>query len=72
MTGPEHYQQAQFYLVQVEQGRTPDMVSLDDEGIARHLAKAQVHATLAHAAAVIDAAGPDVDTVHGWRGVSYP
>ena len=51
MTGPEHYQQAEMILTQVKNGHTPDGITIDSGNVAVFLARAQVHATLAQAAA---------------------
>lgn len=53
MTGPEHYREAEDHLA------TVDMLSHHDEARAEIVAKAQVHATLALAAATSHLIQPD-------------
>ncbi len=62
MTGPEHYQEAERILGRVQEisGRLHEWVPEESEApveISMALAKAQVHATLAHAAATALAEG---------------
>jgi hypothetical protein len=56
MTGPEHYREAQQHIEWAEQAE-------DDEHVRILLAYAQVHATLAHAAATVMAADKTGDLV---------
>lgn len=51
MTGPEHYREAERHLSGASFTNGPDGRPVDPEASAHHLAIAQVHATLAHAAA---------------------
>lgn len=51
MTGPEHYREAERHLSAAAYLREPDGLPVDPAAAAHHLAMAQVHATLAQAAA---------------------
>lgn len=51
MTGPEHYRRAEELLVELRKMRASVMKPANPESIANTLAQAQVHATLALAAA---------------------
>lgn len=51
MTGPEHYREAESHLSTASYLDRPNGRPVDPEGAAHHLAAAQVHATLALAAA---------------------
>lgn len=57
-TGPEHYEQAEDALVDAERARYAG----DDVATERHLQFAQVHATLALAAATAQAMRPKLVT----------
>lgn len=52
MNGPEHYQKAEQLLTQVQNGRAADGTPIDDINARDYLVRAQVHATLAQAAAI--------------------
>lgn len=60
MNGPEHYQKAEMFLAEAAKP-----VGMDTERYA--LAMAQVHATLALAAAAVDAGHERMDAVDGGR-----
>jgi len=73
MSGPEHYRESERLLVDVDRAR--DRSGDVAEYCRRQLAAAQVHATLALAAAtaypaVRDYYGPEGDTDRGWAGVA--
>lgn len=52
MTGPEHYKEAARLLAEAEAAeRSVGEYDIDTDGVARDIARAQVHATLAQAAA---------------------
>ena len=60
MNGPEHYREAERLLREVNREQAPNFEGtirpVHHDGLrAEMVAQAQVHATLAHAAAVIDA-----------------
>lgn len=55
MNGPEHYREAERLLTQADSDVSENWPAQTGEHKADILAAAQVHATLAHAAAVIDA-----------------
>lgn len=59
MTGPEHYRAAERILAGV---KTPDGAIVVDPGTAEVIAAAQVHATLALAAATVDRSGVEFDS----------
>lgn len=75
MTGPEHYEQAERLLVSCQLVPPSDVEqypALEDgvDSIAHALAAAQVHATLAAAAATIEAAymaAENMSAGHDWR-----
>lgn len=50
-TGPEHYSRAEYLLTYVDDGALREGVILDEDDIFEITARAQVHATLALAAA---------------------
>jgi len=61
MTGPEHYTEAELNLDAAVEAETRDAERF-------HLLHAQVHATLAQAAATIDAGTVHVPTAHqAWK-----
>ena len=62
MTGPEHYQEAETKL-QMAKEREPG-----SDGERYYLAAAQVHATLAQAAATVS---PNHFVANAWRGIAY-
>lgn len=72
MTGPEHYQAAEEAIAQAQKG-----IVRNHEQAVRLLAAAQVHATLAHAAATAmgavvedDLAGFTVEEREAWYAVA--
>lgn len=70
MTGPEHYAEAERLLAQADTYVSENMAHQTGEHKADMLAAAQVHATLALAAAVAadKAVGPAASS--GWRTVA--
>ena len=76
MTGPEHYREAELLLDDVKgalnerEGQMADVAVADhwESVVVRQVARAQVHATLALAAATADALPPH--RAHGWRGAT--
>jgi hypothetical protein len=64
MTGPQHYQEAERILAGILEGRYDESERPGSE----LLAVAQVHATLAHAAA--SALGVSVTETRAWAGVA--
>jgi hypothetical protein len=63
MTGPEHYREAEWLLAEAMQGKANPRTNWYSPEYTNTLAAAQVHATLAHAAAVAWAAVPAYQTV---------
>ena len=51
MTGPEHYREAEYLLTYIKDGALQEGVLLSEEAERSIAARAQVHATLALAAA---------------------
>lgn len=65
MTGPEHYQAAEKALRSAERWETGDEADQRLAGILA--AKAQVHATLALAAATVEALPDDLASAPAWH-----